>query len=186
MKRFLTIILSIALMLSLFASPIASAKESIQLPKSWVRRGVFLIRTAGFYSESVRFLTYAFQNVSHVTYGETSVLAGKLAKSTQLNDILQDALEKGLTEAAGVVSFYDGSDLEFSIGVAEYAMRIENEDGKMIAVFTLKDTYDFTEIRSSGSVSDLLNNIGHKLQEEGTITPYTWFVKVVIPLEETV
>ena len=186
MKRFLTIILSIALMLSLFASPVASAKESIQLPKSWVRRGVFLIRTAGFYSESVRFLTYAFQNVSHVTYGETSVLAGKLAKSTQLNDILQDALENDLTDAAGVVSFYDGSDLEFSIGVAEYAMRIENEDGKMIAVFTLKDTYDFTEIRSSGSVSDLLNNIGHKLQEEGTITPYTWFVKVVIPLEETV
>ena len=113
-------------------------------------------------------------------------MAEKLAKSKQLNNILQDALRNGLTEADGVASFYDGSDLEFSIGAAQYTMRIEGEGGKRIAIFVIKDTYDFTEIRSKNSISNLLNNWGYKLQEEGTITPYTWMVKVVIPLEGTV
>jgi hypothetical protein len=166
-------------MLSLCVSPAVSAEESIQLPKSWVRRGVFLIRTSGFYSESVRFLSYAFQNVSHVTYGETSVLSRKLASSDQLSEILESALSQGLTEAEGTVSFYDGSDLEYSIGACWYTMRIEGNT----AIFVLKDTYDFTEVREGGSISNILNNLGYEWQKNGTITPYTWMVKVGISLE---
>ncbi len=184
MKRFTVILLSMVLLFSLCASSVVSANDDVQIPKSWLRRGVFMTRTAGLYSESVRFLRYAFQNISHVTYGETSVLAQKLAKSEQLNTILEDVLSQGLTERSGVVSFYDGSDLEFSIGASEYSMRIERKDGKQIAVFILRDTYDFTEIRDGSSISNLLNNFGYKLQESGTITPYDWIARVVIYLEE--
>lgn len=186
MRRFWAFLLSLVMICGVcfthLGTSYASAEEDeeIRIPKSWVRGGVFLLRSAGFYSESVRFLSYAFGDVSHVTYGETSVLARKLSQSKQLQEILEDALEQGLAECRGVASFYDGSDLEFSIGAAEYTMRIEDNR----AIFVLKDTYDFTEIRDSGSISDLLNNLGHKWQEEGTITPYNWLVKVIIPLEE--
>jgi hypothetical protein len=58
-------------------------------------------------------------------------------------------------------------------------MRIEGNT----AIFVLKDTYDFTEVREGGSISNILNNLGYEWQKNGTITPYTWMVKVVISLE---
>lgn len=185
MKRFLVFLLSMLLVCGICTARVgtsfvsAEEDEGIRIPRSWVRSGVFLLRYAGFYSESVRFLSYAFEDVSHVTYGETSVLARKLSDSKQLREILEDALEQGLTEAEGVASFYDGSDLEYSIGAAGYTLRIEGNT----AVFVLKDVYDFTEVRDGGSISNILNNLGYEWQQNGTITPYTWMVKVVISLE---
>lgn len=185
MKRFAAVILSVVLLFSLCAPSAAIAEgDGIRVPGSWVRGGFKLLKTTNFYSESIRFLNYAFENVDHVTYGETSVLARKLGESDQLLDILEKALEEGLAEGKGSASFYDGSDLEYSIGVAEYTLRLESENGKTVAIFILKDTYDFTEIRGNGSISNLLNNLGYELQKNGTIKPYTWMVKVVIPLEE--
>lgn len=179
MRRFLALILTLIFIFTLCAAPVVSAEEGLRIPKSWVRGGVFVLRTAGFYSESVRFLSYAFADISHVTYGETSVLSRKLASSDQLSEILESALSQGLTEAEGTVSFYDGSDLEYSIGACGYTMRIEGNN----AIFVLKDTYDFTEVREGGSISNILNNLGYQWQKNGTITPYTWMVKVVISLE---
>lgn len=185
MKRFAAVILSVVLLFSLCVPSTATAEsDGIRIPGSWVRDGFRLLKTTNFYSESIRFLNYAFENVDHVTYGETSVLAGKLGESDQLRDILEEALEQGITEGRGSASFYDGSDLEYSIGVAEYTLRLESANGQTVAVFVLKDTYDFTEIRSGGSISNLLNNLGYELQKNGTIKPYTWMVKVVIPVEE--
>lgn len=184
MRRFLAFLLSITLLLTVCATPAVSAAEGIRVPKSWVRGGVYVLRTAGFYSESVRMLLYAFEDVSHVSYGETSVLSRKLAKSDQLNEILAKALESGLTETAGVASFYDGSDLEFSIGACEYTMRFETVEGKNVAIFVLTDVYDFTEVRDGGSISNILNNLGYEWQKNGTIKPYSWLAKVVLPVEE--
>ncbi len=184
MKRFVAAILSLVLLVSLCGPATAIAEsDGIRVPGSWVRGGFKLLKTTNFYSESFRFLAYAFENVDHVTYGETSVLARKLSESEQLQDILEEALAHGLTEQNGIASFYDGSDLEFSIGVAEYTMRLETTNGKSAAIFVLKDTYDFTEIREGGTISNLLNNLGYELQKNGTIKAYTWMVKVVIPLE---
>ncbi len=187
MKRILVFLLCTTMILALYLPLTVSAEDrSVRPPCLWEKSGNKLQNLSLLYSESIRFLTYAFEGIDHVTYGKTSSLAQSLAESYQLQEILKDAMSKGLTESNGAVSFYDGSDLEYSIGKCIYKMRFDTVKRKPVAIFVLTDTYDFTEIRTGDSISNMLNNLGYELQKNGSIKAYTWMVKVVIPLEGTV
>ncbi len=175
MKRLIACLLAVGLLLTAALLPVGA--KGLSIPRSWLRKGIFFSRTAGEYSESVRLLSYAFSDVSHVTFGESSSLSRKLAASPQL----QALLSGGASE--GVVNFYDNSDLEFSIGGAHYELFFETISGVKYAKFVLRDTYDFTEIRDGSNLSQLLNNLGTQWQSQGVITPYDWIAFVRIKTE---
>lgn len=179
MKRFLIYMLCLTLI-----CVSCSISVSANISGADIRRGVRICRTAGDYSVSVKLLAYSFEGVKYVKFGKSSIVSEKMAASAQLREIAASALAKSETASEGVVSFYDGSDLEFAVGMAKYKLELVCEDGTTYAYFTVYDRYDFDGLRTDGTFSDGMNNLGYQLQENGVLHGYDWIADVCFAFGE--
>jgi RHS repeat-associated protein len=124
-------------------------------------------------------------------------------QSPTMNALINDTVAKfkvsGLNKNTytGTVSFYNNAseiDLRLGVGLGNYSINISKEtktvgifNKKQVTVYhvtvTISDYYNFDNIRTSGSVTDKLNNWGYDRQNEGDIKPFKWSFTYSFELE---
>lgn len=176
MKRFLSVLLVFALLLSAF--PFSVGAVTTPRDGEFLAGGLYLTQLVSEYSCAFRLFSYSLRGAKSVRFGKSSAFSQKLAASEQLLAIAASG-----AEGSGDVSFYDGSDLEYAVGEASYTLSYRRTEHGSEAVFVISDRYDFDSLRGSDSFSELLNDLGYLLQNSGNLHIYDWSAEVVIPLD---